>query len=100
MQAITANHLTGGHVLFLATGGGWSRDIKDAVLLSDAESLGSALALAAEDEKAGHIVGAYEVAVTLEEGVPVPVLLRERIRVAGPTVAYGAAMKLEGFYTA
>ncbi|MEP2943795.1 MAG: DUF2849 domain-containing protein [Hyphomicrobiales bacterium] len=100
MQAITANHLTGGHVLFFATGGGWSKDISDAALYSDADSLASALALASKDEEAGHIVAVYEIDIIFEDDAPVPKKLRERIRAEGPTIPYGAEMKLEGFYAA
>lgn len=100
MKVITANHLTGGHVVFFATGGGWSKDIVDASVFSDADSLATALVLSGRDEAVGHVIGVYELDVTLEGGVPVPTKLRERIRVDGPTVAYGAEMRLEGFYAA
>ena len=100
MQAITANHLTGGHVLFFATGGSWSEDIADAALYSDADSLATAMALATKDEEAGHIVAVYEIDITHEDGVPVPTKLRERIRAEGPTIPYGAEMKFESFYAA
>lgn len=100
MKAITANHLTGGHVLFFAIGGGWSKDISNAALYSDEDSLASAMKLSAKDEQNGHVIGVYTIDITLEAGVPVPQKLRERIRVDGPTVAYGAQMKLEGFYAA
>lgn len=100
MKAITANHLTGGHVLFLATGGGWSKHITDASLFSDVDSLATALEIGAVDEKTGHVIGVYDVDVSIENGNPVPTKLRERIRVDGPTTAYGTEMKLEGFYAA
>lgn len=100
MKAITANHLTGGHAVFYSGENGWSRDIVGAELFSDKEALVAALALAAKDEKSGDIIGAYEIDVNVEDGRPVPVKLRERLRVEGPSVAYGAEMKLEGFYAA
>ena len=100
MQAITANHLTGGHVLFFAVDGGWSEDITDAALYSDADSLDVAMALAAKDEEAGQIVSVYEIDIIHEDGAPVPSKLRERIRAEGPTIPYGAEMKFESFYAA
>lgn len=99
MQAITANHLKEGHVLFFAKDGSWNSDLADAALYSDADSLASGLALAQKDEEAGHVVAIYEIDVTVEGGAPVPTKLRERIRLEGPTVAYGEEMKLDGFYT-
>lgn len=100
MQAITANHLTHGHVLFFTAGGGWSGDISDAALYSDADSLAAGLALSQKDETEGNVVAVYEIDVTLEDGTAVPTKLRERIRVDGPSVAYGEEMKLDGFYLA
>lgn len=100
MKAITANHLLGGQVVFLATGGSWSEDMADACLFSDAESVATALLVAKQDEKAGLVVGAYEIDVVVTDGKAVPSKLRERIRAEGPTIGYGEAMKLEGFYAA
>lgn len=100
MQAITANHLNGGHTLFFAIGGGWSKHIGDAALFSDSTSLNAALKISEQDEKTGFVIGAYPIEVDLQDGEPVPSKLRERIRVDGPTTAYGSAMRLEGFYAA
>lgn len=100
MKAITANHLTGGQVVFLATGGGWSAGMTDACLFSDAGSVATAMEIAKQDEKAGVVVSVYEIDVIIADGIAVPKKLRERIRAEGPTILYGDAMKLEGFYAA
>ncbi|MEM8794752.1 MAG: DUF2849 domain-containing protein [Pseudomonadota bacterium] len=100
MKSVTANDLTGGYVVFLATGGAWSKYIEDAALFSDDEGLTAALAQAERDENRQIIVGPYAIEMELNEGRPSPARLREKIRANGPTAAYGSAMRLEGFYAA
>jgi hypothetical protein len=43
------------------------------------------LAIGAEAEKNQEVVGVYEMDVTVEDGVIVPVRFREKIRADGPT---------------
>ncbi len=87
---ITANDLAGGLVVFLTEAGGWSSHLADARLIGP-DALPAALAYAKAQHDARVVVEPYAIEVTLENGAPVPVRLRERIRAAGPTIAYGAA---------
>ncbi|MBN9058468.1 MULTISPECIES: DUF2849 domain-containing protein [Kaistia] len=90
-KLITANHLADGLVVFLTADGGWSYRLADARVISDAE-LEAALRHAKAQHEALIVVDPYEIEATVEDGVPVPVRLRERIRAAGgPTVTYGEA---------
>lgn len=100
MKAITANHFKGGHVLFFSVDNGWSGTIADASLFMNDDGFKAALELAFKDEHEGGVVGVYDLDVNMVDGAPVPVKTRERIRVDGPTTAYGSRMKLEGFYAA
>lgn len=80
MQIVTANHLLGGHSVYLGAEG-WTADCGRArVAMSPGEA--SALeALAKADEAANRIVGIYLVAVGLDAaGKPEPVHYRERLR--------------------
>ena len=87
---VTANRLSDGVVVFLDAEGGWPTDIAKARVIAPAD-LADALAYAKRASDAQVVVEPYEIEVTVENGVPVPVRLRERIRAAGPTVSYGAS---------
>jgi len=87
---ITANRLSDGLVVFLDAEGGWQTDIAKARVIP-APEIADALAYAKTQHDARVVVEPYEIDVSVENGVPVPVRLRERIRAAGPTVAYGEA---------
>ena len=83
-QAITANRLADGRVVYVAADGAWVTDFARAHAL-DAGNEERWLARAAADEVAGIVIGPY--AIALAEGpAPVPATLRERIRARGPTV--------------
>lgn len=99
MKAITANELHVGNVLFLSEKGNWTGDFSKAAIF-DAEGFGAALNEAEQDEAEGRVIGVYEIDIEQSEQGLRPAKLRERIRAEGPTVAYGDAMKLEGFYAA
>jgi hypothetical protein len=90
-KAITANRLSDGLVVFLAPGGGWSQSLADALLVSDGPQLDEATAYGKAQHDARVVVEPYAIDVTVEDGRPVPVRIRERIRAEGPTVAYGQA---------
>jgi sulfite reductase (NADPH) hemoprotein beta-component len=89
-KLITANSLGDGLVVFLTPDGGWSRDIAEARVIGPAE-IDAALAYGKAQHDARIVVEPYEIETTVEDGIPVPVRLRERIRAVGPTVAYGEA---------
>ena len=67
-------------------------DIAVARVLEDGPDLDGAVALAKAQTDARVVLEAYPIDVTVTDGVPVPVRLRERIRAErGPTVVYGDA---------
>jgi hypothetical protein len=91
-KVITANRLSDGLVVFLDEEGGWPLEIAKARILEDGPDLDGALAYAQHQHDARVIVEPYAVDVQVKEnGVPVPVRLRELIRAQGPTVDYGEA---------
>ncbi len=91
LKAITANRLGDGIVVFLDADGGWPQAIAGAVVFADGPDLDGAVAYAKAQHDARVIVEPYTIDVTLKAGVPVPRLLRERIRADGPSVVYGDA---------
>jgi sulfite reductase (NADPH) hemoprotein beta-component len=91
-KVITANDLRSGLVVFLDQEGGWTVDIAEARVLEDGADLDGAVAVANAQVAAQVVLEAYPIDVTVTDGVPVPVRLRERIRAErGPTVVYGEA---------
>jgi Protein of unknown function (DUF2849) len=91
-KAVTANRLDNGLVVFLDAEGGWSVDIAEARLLEDGD-LEAALAYGKAQHDARVVIEPYAIDVEVaDDGIPVPVRLREKIRAdRGPTVAYGDA---------
>lgn len=90
---VSANRLSDGRVVFHGTGG-WSLYLADAASLATAEEA-AALAAVLDQPSAGGaapVVGVHGVALG-EDGLPV--LLRERIRILGPTVRPDLAKPLE-----
>ena len=85
MIVITANRLLNGDVVWLAENGSWVERITLAKVYDGKEAVAAALAEGLEAEKNQKVVGVYEMDVTVEEGVIVPVRLREKIRATGPT---------------
>lgn len=78
MKVITANRLLNGDVVWLAENGSWVERITLAKVYDGKEAVAAALAEGLEAEKNQKVVGVYEMDVTVEEGVIVPVRLRER----------------------
>lgn len=78
---LTGNDLLSGDVLWW-TGHGWSRHLAEA-----APAGAHPAALAASEELAGRVVGAYAIeADALADGTLRPRHIKERIRASGPTV--------------
>lgn len=100
-QAITANSLQNGEVVFRA-GGLWTPQLADADLYDDPVRADDALTVAKAEVT--HVVDAYliEVALAVPEGgasifpVPVPKSYRERIRALGPPVHPDLGKQAEG----
>ncbi|MCG5243276.1 DUF2849 domain-containing protein [Azospirillum doebereinerae] len=86
LKAITANRLRDGVVVFLGADAAWVEAFADAALFAaaDADAALAAAKAQAEGEQFGVDVYAFD--VKTENGVPVPVKMRERIRALGPSV--------------
>jgi hypothetical protein len=85
MQMIVASRLTDGRVVFMAPGNSWSESIDQGIVTDGA----AAADLLTEAERAATnciVVEPYLIEVTMKDGRPRPVLLREAIRAFGPTV--------------
>lgn len=81
LQIVTANHLTGGHSVYL-TEDGWSADHHQSIIAPTAEEAASLEATAKKDEDRNLVVGVYLVEVALDEaGLPEPTHYREKLRV-------------------
>ena len=95
-QAITANSLQDGDVVFRA-GGLWTAQLADADLFEDkarAEEV-----LAAAKAEVTHVIDAYLIDVTMTDEAfptPVPKSYRERIRALGPPVHPDFGKQAEG----
>ncbi|MBT3359028.1 MAG: DUF2849 domain-containing protein [Rhodospirillales bacterium] len=86
VQALTANRLNDGLVVFFTKGGHWSRRINDAALLA-VEASQAVLDSAGEYAvSTNHVVAPYLIDVETGGGDINPTRFRERIRAFGPTV--------------
>ncbi len=84
-RIITANHLIGGDVVFLAENG-WTPNVDRAVVADDDTTLAALEARAADAEARNIVVAAYAVEVSREGSHIVPLHYREVMRTRGPTV--------------
>ncbi len=88
-RVLTANRLGDGAVVYRTAAGDWVETIADAVPAED-EAAEKALLEAGEDGLARRlIVGPYLIEVAIRAAAPSPITQRERIRAAGPTIAFG-----------
>jgi hypothetical protein len=83
LQALTANRLLDGVVVFWADQG-WTEAFPEAELFSDAAA--AAARLAAAREQTTRLVDPYLIDIRLDAGQPVPASYRERVRALGPTI--------------
>lgn len=90
-QAITANRLLDGRVVFLTGGEGWDLDVNRAAIFADPVAAEAGLAVAQGAVARGEIVDPYAIAVEGGDGYVKPTILRERIRAEGPTISTGSA---------
>ncbi|WP_158917398.1 DUF2849 domain-containing protein [Caulobacter sp. S45] len=91
--AITANDLQTGDVVFWASGR-WVEQFAEAELFDAAET-GEA-ALDAAKAQATRVIDPYRIDVALEDGLPVPISYRERVRALGPTIHPDMGKQAEG----
>ncbi|MES0809783.1 DUF2849 domain-containing protein [Roseibium sp. SCPC15] len=85
MKVITANRLLNGDVVWLGENDTWVERVTLARTFEGKDAVAEGLEIGANAEKNQEVVGVYEMDVTVEDGVIIPVRLRERIRAAGPT---------------
>lgn len=83
---LTANRLTDGTVVYLAAAGGWVDSIEDAAIARSAEAASALEAQGARDAALNIVVEPYLAEVAESGGRPRPARMRERVRVAGPSV--------------
>jgi len=87
LQAVTANDLRNGDVVFLANVGGWTHSLSQAAFAKSSDDAGRLLGVAKAHE--GVIVEPYLIDVDLgTDGAMTPVRYRERIRLAGSKTLY------------
>ena len=84
LQAITANRLDDGLVVFLAAGGRWVEAVHAAEAYEGA-AVEAALAVALAAETDRIVLGPYAIDVAVGPAGIEPTRLRERIRAFGPT---------------
>ena len=94
LQAVVANSLTTGLVVFRGPAGDWVEQFADAKLYSD-----KAEAEAAEAQAKGQVttvIDAYAIDVRMDDGQPVPISYRERVKALGPTIHPDMGKQVEG----
>ena len=85
-QAVTANRLSDGEVVYLAPDGSWSEGLEDCRTADGKAEVEAMMEVAARAEKARVVVAPYPFDVVLDGGTVRPARLREAIRARGPTV--------------
>ncbi|MEN8893482.1 DUF2849 domain-containing protein [Planktotalea arctica] len=82
-KVITANALLEGDVVYLTERDCWTRDLREAALLTDEAD--AELRLLQAEAQTGVVVGAYLAEMTAGTHGPEPVHFRERFRRNGPS---------------
>src|SRR5262245_11549088 len=85
-QALTANRLRDGAVVFLTASGTWSRYVNDSAIARTADEAASLLAIGNRAAAVQIVVEPYLFEIVAEGGAIRPVSTRESIRALGPTV--------------
>ncbi len=86
-QAVTANRLTDGEVVYFTADGQWAENFTAAEVVEGAEAADALFARATPADFESRVLGAYLFEV-LEEGAAgyKPASVRENIRAKGPTI--------------
>src|SRR5262245_44527800 len=84
-EVITANRLIDGIVVYLAPDGGWVEDLAHAKLAETPEETKELEGVAAKAVADRVVVAVYPMDVALQDGVPVALSVRERIRASHRT---------------
>jgi hypothetical protein len=81
-RIVSANDLMIGDVVYLTAAGGWTRDLAQAAVATDAETAEALLAQAAQPSV---VVDPYLAEVALDGAAPRPLHYREVFRTRGPS---------------
>jgi Protein of unknown function (DUF2849) len=84
-NVVTANRLTDGIVVYLASDGSWTEEIARARLAETEDETKTLEAEAAKDVAARKVVAVYPMEVAVRDGAVDPLSVRERIRAAHRT---------------
>ena len=90
-QAVTANRLRDGAVVFLRAGGEWSLGVDDSAVAGDAAAAATLMAVANQAVAGRLVVAPYLIEIEATGGKVVPLVYRERIRAYGPSVPMPAS---------
>jgi hypothetical protein len=91
LQAVTANRLADGAVVFRRADGSWVLRVEEAAAVTGKAAANALLALAERDTAAALVVAPYLIEVeAAASGALAPVGYRERIRAYGPSRAFHA----------
>jgi hypothetical protein len=85
-QAVTANRLRDGAVVFLTPGHTWSRHINDSAIARSGEEGAALLAVGNQAAVERIVVEPYLIEISAEGGAIRPLSTRETIRAFGPSV--------------
>jgi hypothetical protein len=84
-NVVTANRLVDGIVVYLAPDGGWVEELARAWLADTEEETKELESVAANAVAERRVVAVYPMEVALQDGVPVALSVRERIRASHRT---------------
>jgi len=87
-KVLTANRLTDGIAVWLDAAGNWSENLQQALVARHEEAVASLEAIGKRDFAANRVVDVAVVDIEEIDGKLWPIRMRERIRAAGPTIAY------------
>lgn len=85
-QAVTANRLANGAVVFLTADSQWSPRVNESAVAQDASMAAALMAIANKAAADQIVVGPYLFEVSVEGSTVRPLSARESIRAQGPTV--------------
>ncbi len=86
LQAVTANRLLDGEVVYLTLAREWSPLLDDCCVVADADAGAELLAAAAKSVQDRLVLDPYLFDIKVDDGAISPMSRREIIRAAGPSV--------------
>lgn len=95
-QALTANRLADGEVVFLTRTGAWSVSVDEAALAQEPDAIKALEGRGREAEAANIVTGSYLFEAERRDGRVRAAHIRERIRTLGPTVRQDLGKQAQG----